>query len=104
MANLALKSRRGPKPLALFAGPIAALVFGAISSAQATIIDFDLGKSSRLTSKIDNSFDVLDGMRLQGQTLSLDITFSSHEFVRLFTITSNPFVALLKLQTTDSGS
>jgi hypothetical protein len=40
---------------------------------------------------------------LQGQTLSLDFTFSHGEFVRLFTVTSNPFVALLKLQTNSAG-
>jgi len=45
----------------------------------------------------------MNGTALQGQTLSLDFTFSNGEFVRLFTITSTPFVALLKLQTDSPG-
>jgi hypothetical protein len=62
-----------------------------------------LGNAPRLTSNVTNSFDALNGTLLQGQTLSLDFTFSSDEFVRLFTVTSSSFVALLKLQTTGLG-
>jgi hypothetical protein len=70
-----------------------------VPHAKATTIDLDLGTSPHVTSKVTNSFDALNGTALQGQTLSLDFTFSHGEFVRLFTITSKPFVGLLKLQT-----
>ena len=102
-AYRALSSHRAVKASALFAGIIAALSLEAIGSARATTIDLDLGTPPHVTSKVTNSFDALTGTALQGQTLSLDFTFSHGEFVRLFTITSNPFVGLLKLQTNSSG-
>jgi hypothetical protein len=83
----------------LFAGVMAALSLGLIGSALATTIDLDLGTSPHISSEVVDSFDVFDGKHLQRQTLSLDFTFSHGEFVRLFTITSRPFIALLKLQT-----
>lgn len=98
-----LSSRGSVKASALFAGIIAALSLGAIGSARATTIDLDLGTPPHVTSNVANWFDGLNGIDLQGQTLSLDFRFSHGEFVRLFTHTSNPFVALLKLQTNSSG-
>ena len=98
-----LRSRGAVKALALFAEIIAAVNLGAIGSARATTIDLDLGTPPHVTSKVTNSFDAMNGTALQGQTLSLDFTFSNGEFVRLFTITSTPFVALLKLQTNSPG-
>jgi hypothetical protein len=74
-----------------------------VPQAKAITIDLDLGTSPHVTSKVTNSFDAMNGTALQGQTLSLDFTFSNGEFVRLFTVTSNAFVALLKLQTNSSG-
>ena len=91
------------KESALFAGIIAALSLGTVGSARATTIDLDLGVSPHITSNVTNSFAALDGIALQGQTLSLDFRFSPGEFVRLFSITSNPFVARLKLQTNSPG-
>jgi len=88
---------------ALFAGVMAALSLGAIGSARATTIDLDLGTHPHVTSNVANSFDALNGMGLQGQTLSLDFRFSHGEFVRLFSVTSNPFMALFKLQTNSPG-
>jgi len=82
---------------------MAALSLGAIGSARATTIDLDLGTNPHVTSNVANSFDGLNGIGLHGQTLSLDFRFSHGEFVRLFTVTSNPFMALLKLQTNSSG-
>src|SRR5437764_7302234 len=103
MRYRALSSRGAVKALALFAGIIAAISLGPIGSARATTIDLDLGTPPHVTSKVTNSFDALNGTALQGQTLSLDFTFSHGEFVRLFTVTSSPFVALLKLQTNSPG-
>ena len=95
-----LSSHCAVKASVLFAGVMAALSLGAIGSARATTIDLDLGTPPHVTSKVANSFDALDGIALQGQTLSLDFRFSHGEFVRLFTITNNPlFVGLLTLQT-----
>jgi len=98
-----LRSRGAVKALALFTGIIAAVSLGAIGSARATTIDLDLGTPPHVTSKVTNSFDAMNGTALQGQTLSLDFTFSNGEFVRLFTITT-PFIALLKLQTNSPGT
>ena len=95
-----LSSHCAVKASVLFAGVMAAVSLGAIGSARATTIDLDLGTPPHVTSKVTNSFDAMNGIALQGQTLSLDFRFSHGEFVRLFTITNNPlFVGLLKLQT-----
>src|SRR6266480_5151163 len=103
MRYRALSSRGAVKVSALLAGIIATLSLGTVGSARATTIDLDLGTPPHVTSKVTHSFAALNGTALQGQTLSLDFTFSNGEFVRLFTVTSNPFVALLKLQTNSSG-
>jgi hypothetical protein len=103
MGHKALSSRGAAQASVLFAGMIVAVSLGIIGSAQATTIELNLGPSSRITSKVVNAFDVLDGMALQGQTLSLDFTFSRGKFVRLFSITSAPFTGLLKLHTNSPG-
>jgi len=76
MRYRALSSRGAVKALALFAGIIAAISLGPIGSARATTIDLDLGTPPHVTSNVTNSFDALNGTALQGQTLSLDFTFS----------------------------
>ena len=103
MRYRALSSRSAMKGSALFAAIISAVNLGAVVSARATTIGLDLGSPPRVTSNVTNSFDALNGIALQGQTLSLDFTFSHGEFVRLFTVTSTSFVALLKLQTSSSS-
>ena len=99
MSYRASSSRSVVKGSTLFAGIVAAASLGVIGSARATTIDLDLGTPPNVTSHVTNSFDALNGTALQGQTLSLDFRFSHGEFVRLFSVTSTPFVALLKLQT-----
>jgi hypothetical protein len=103
MRYRALRSRGAVKASALFAAMVAAASLGTVGSVRATTIGLDLGTAPHVTSKVTNSFDAMNGMALQGQTLSLDFRFSHGEFVRLFTVTSDPFVALLKLQTDSSG-
>jgi hypothetical protein len=98
-----LSSRGMLKAFALFAGIVAVISLGTVGSAQATNIGLDLGGAPHVTSTVANSFDALNGTALQGQTLSLDFTFSHGEFVRLFTITSPSFEVLLSLQTNGSG-
>ena|SRR5438874_7751989 len=100
---MALSPRGAANARDLFAGIIAAIALLTLGSSQATTISLDLGASPKVSSKVMDSFDVLDGTLLLGQTLSLDFTFSDGEFVRLFTITSKPFTFLLKLQTDASG-
>lgn len=103
MRYKALSLRGALKASAFFAGIIAAVSLGTVGSAKATTIDLELGPSPHITTKVTDSFGGLNGTALQGETLSLDFTFSNGKFVRLFTITSNPFVALLTLQTNGSG-
>jgi hypothetical protein len=52
---------------------------------------------------VDSSFAALNGIALQGQTLSLDFSFSNGEFVRLFSITSDSFQVQISLQTSGMG-
>ena len=103
MRYRALGLRGAAKVSALFAGIIAALSLGTVGSARATTIYLDLGDSPHVTSEVKSSFAALDGITLHGQTLSLDFTFSLGKFVRLFSVTGDPFVGLLKLQTNSSG-
>ena len=98
-----LSSRDTLKAFALFAGIVAVISLETVGSAQATSIGLDLGGAPHITSKVANSFDALNGTALQRQTLSLDFTFSHGEFVRLFTITSKPFIVLVKLETNAAG-
>jgi hypothetical protein len=72
--------------------------------ARAVLISADLGAPHTLTNHTSpSSFDTLDGTRLYGQTLSLNVSFLNGEFVRLFNITSWTFDAAIKLQTNGSG-
>ena len=104
MGYTGLSSHGAVKASALFAGIIAGLTLGAVGSAPATTIDLDLGTPPHVTSNVTNSFDALNRIGLHGQTLSLDFRFSHGEFVRLFSVTSSPFMALFKLQTNSSGT
>ena len=82
---------------------VAIIVLSAAKNVPATTIAIDLGSPSKLTSQIDIPFAALNGVSLNGQTLSLDFMFTNNEFVRLFTVTSPSFISLLTLQM-DPGS
>jgi hypothetical protein len=71
--------------------------------AKAIPIGIDLGPSPSLTSQTSAYFDGLDGISLEGQTLSINFRFTNSEFVRLFTVTSRSFKSELTLQTSGSG-
>jgi hypothetical protein len=103
MRYRAIRLRGALKASALFAAMGATVILETAGSAQAITIELDLRDSHHITSKITKAFAELNGMALQGQTLSLDFTFSHGEFVRLFSITSDPFVGLLTLHTNSSG-
>jgi hypothetical protein len=88
----------------LRAGTLAALVAFFTGTAQADSIKVDLGPSHTVTSQTFPSlFDDLDGTALGGQALSVDFGFLNDEFVRVFSVTSNAFQVLVKLQTNSVG-
>ena len=72
-------------------------------NAKAIAIAINLGAPPNITSQVTTSFDALNGLTLAGQDVSLDFTFTSAEFVRLFTVTSGSFSTLVTLQTNGSG-
>jgi hypothetical protein len=70
---------------------------------SATNIGIDLGSAPAIITHTSTGFNNLNGTALTGQTLSLDFTFTTGEFVRLFTVTSFSFASLLDLRT-DAGA
>lgn len=68
------------------------------AQAGATPININLGASPKVTWDVGTSFNDLNGIALQGQTLSLDFSFSG-KFVRLFSVTSDTFDIQITLQT-----
>src|SRR2546422_11303818 len=82
---------------------IAMIALAAVERVQAIAIQIDLGNPGSLSFDQTVAFDGLNGTSLLGQSLSVDFTFANQEFVRLFTVTSNSFIALLNLQTDGSG-
>jgi hypothetical protein len=79
-------------------------LFSLVRFAEASPISVDLGPSHTITSQTPPSpFDALNGMTLDGQSVSLDFSFLNGEFVRIFSITSPNFQASIKLQTNKLG-
>jgi len=72
------------------------------AQAGATPINISLGASPNITSDVGTSFTDLNGIALQGQTLSLDFSFPG-KFVRLFSVTSDTFDIQITLQTQGGG-
>ena len=71
----------------------------------ATTIAIDLGPPSRVTGEKIVSFnDLNDILHVSGQTLSLDLVFSSNGFVRLFKSTSSTFLLLPMLDVFGAGT
>jgi hypothetical protein len=86
--------------LSIIAGSLT--LFG--GRANAVLISADLGPPHTITYQTSpSSFDALQGTPLDGQTLSLDFSFSNGEYVRIFNVTSWTFDASVKLQTDGSG-
>jgi protein with PEP-CTERM/exosortase system signal len=79
------------------------IILSCSGRAKAIPIGIDLGPSPSLTSHTSAYFDALDGISLEGQTLSINFRFTNSEFARLFTVTSRSFKSLLTLQTSGSG-
>jgi len=97
-----------PWPLVLTgrfrASIIAGLLILLAGSANAVLINADLGPPHTITSETSpSSFNALQGTHLGGQSISLDVSFLNNEFVRIFSVTSWTFDASIKLQTNGSG-
>jgi hypothetical protein len=69
-----------------------------------TIITIDLGPPSRVTGEKIVSFSDLNDLQLGGQTVSLDLVFSSNGFVRLFKSTNSSFLLLPMLDVFGAGT
>ena len=65
-------------------------------------ITINLGPPGTLATDTTISFSNLNGTGLLGQTLSVDFVFTSSEFVRLFTVTTD-FSVSMTLQTSSSS-
>lgn len=103
IVNLVTKSlSRSPR---ICPSRITALCFllAICSSVRATPITIDIGPSPNITSQVTTAFSDLNGLHLQGQTLSLDFNFANNNFVRLFTVTNPSFDIFIALQTNGSG-
>src|SRR5437868_9535455 len=74
------------------------------ASNYATTITIDLGPPGRVTGQKIVSFSGLDYLRLNGQTLSLDLVFSGNGFVRLFKNTNSAFLFLPMLDVFGAGT
>ena len=68
------------------------------------IITIDLGPPSRVTGEKIVSFSDLNDLQLGGQTVSLDLVFSSNNFVRLFKSTNSSFLLLPMLDVFGAGT
>jgi len=70
----------------------------------ATTIVFDLGPPGRVTGEKIVSFNDLNDIQFSGQTLSLDLVFSSNGFVRLFKSTNSTFLLMPMLDVFGAGT
>jgi len=79
----------------------AIVVLGLVAAGRmyAGPIEIDLGGPHKITSDLSLPFDALNNTAIGGQTLSIDLTISNDEFVRLFTKTSPLFDVSITLQT-----
>jgi hypothetical protein len=73
-----------------------------LETSRATNIQIDLGPSPVVSTSMTVPFTDLNGTNLSGQNLSLDFVFSSPQFVRLFSVTTDFEVSVI-LQTNSPG-
>ncbi len=74
------------------------------ASTYATTITIDLGPPGRVTGGKIVSFNDPSDLRLNGQTVSLDLVFSGNGFVRLFKSTNSTFLLLPMLDVFGAGT
>jgi VPDSG-CTERM motif len=81
---------------------VALLTWASSEPARGVTIPINLGPPGTLATNTTISFSDLNGTGLVGQNLSVDFVFTSSEFVRLFTVTSD-FSVSMTLQTSSSS-
>lgn len=89
---------RGGRLLVLAA--VASMV--AVITAEAVVINIDIGVPGGLSNDSVIRFDDLNGMSLTGQSLSLDFLFDEGAFARLFTVTTS-YSTALRFRTDGNG-
>jgi hypothetical protein len=82
---------------------VALLTLASSETARGITIPINLGPSGTLATDTTISFSDLNNTVLLGQNLSVDFVFTSSEFVRLFTVTTD-FSVFMTLQTSSSSS
>jgi hypothetical protein len=82
---------------------VALLTLASSEAARGVTIPINLGPPGTLATDTTISFSDLNGTGLVGQNLSVDFVFTSSEFVRLFTVTTD-FSVFMTLQTSSSSS
>jgi hypothetical protein len=98
--SMRLPTRTGRARTIIFAGLLCLFLQGVKTYA----IEVSLGSPHTITSQTPLSpFNALNGTPLDGQSLSVDFSFSNNEFARIFTVTSADFQASIKLQTNSMG-
>src|SRR6266446_6249224 len=81
---------------------VALLTLASSEAARGVTIPINLGPPGTLSTDTTISFNDLNGTGLLGQNLSVDFVFTSSEFVRLFSVTTD-FSVLVTLQTSSSS-
>jgi len=81
---------------------VALLTLAGSEAARGVTIPINLGPPGTLATDTTISFSDLNGTGLVGQNLSVDFVFTSSEFVRLFTVTTD-FSVFMTLQTSSSS-
>ena len=81
---------------------VALLTLASSEAARGVTIPINLGPPGTLATDTTISFSDLNGTGLVGQNLSVDFVFTSSEFVRLFTVTTD-FSVLMTLQSSSSS-
>ena len=81
---------------------VALLTLASSEAARGVTIPINLGPPGTLATDTTISFSDLNGTGLVGQNLSVDFVFTSSEFVRLFTVTTD-FSVSMTLQTSSSS-
>ncbi len=82
---------------------ILAALLAAIPSASAILVPVDLGDPRRTRGERDFAFTALNGLSLDGQTLSIDYSFGS-SFIRILEQTNRWFICLPMVQTNVAGT
>jgi hypothetical protein len=73
------------------------------ATAAADEITFEIGANTGVKKSVSAPFDVLNGISLQGQTLSINFVFGPGHFGRLFSVSDSSLTAGLTVNTSAAG-